>query len=300
MLAPPNDVVSGQLGERLGHVLDWSRHRLILASFWRDAARFGEWRIVPFLAMALPLLGSGWRRLNAHEWIGAVIVALTLGGYYGIYLLTPWDLAWHLDFSLVRLLLQLWPAAILLWCLTVTLREPPVASIVTSSGSIFRRRAALAGLFVANVAVAGTILTALARQLAPNELAAAHVGGGDVSAVIGDGWYERETDGRNLWVWSQGESTLLLCVSPHPAATAVTLRFRVRGLGTRMVSAKIGDRVVWREQVGEQWTSAEIVGLPLSPGVNRVVFTTDAPSMPESANPGARALSFTLYDVRLK
>jgi hypothetical protein len=35
-----------------------------------------------------------------------------LGGYFGVYVLTPKDLGWHLGTSLDRLLPQLWPLAL--------------------------------------------------------------------------------------------------------------------------------------------------------------------------------------------
>ncbi len=300
VLAPPNDVVSGHLGERLGRVLDGSRHRLILTSFWRDVTRFGEWRVVPFLAMVLPLIGPGWRRLNGREWLVAIVVGLMVAGYYGIYLLTPWDLAWHLEYSLVRLLLQLWPAAIFFWCLAVTESESPAMPAPAPKGAGFRRPVALAGFLLVNAGVAGVLLTLLSHQLAPNELARAHVGRGDVSAVIGDGWFGRETDSKNMWVWSKGESALLLRVNAKQPTTAVTLRFSVRGLGARTVTAKIGGRVVWRGNVGEQLAPVEIADLALPAGVTALVFTTDTPGVPESTGPDARPLTFAVYAVRMK
>jgi hypothetical protein len=42
----------------------------------------------------------------------ALVVALMLAGYFGVFLITPFDLKWHLDTALSRLLIQVWPAAI--------------------------------------------------------------------------------------------------------------------------------------------------------------------------------------------
>jgi hypothetical protein len=36
-----------------------------------------------------------------------------LAGLFAVYVITPKDLAWQLQFSLDRLLLQLWPSALL-------------------------------------------------------------------------------------------------------------------------------------------------------------------------------------------
>jgi CDP-diglyceride synthetase len=50
---------------------------------------------------------------------------LMLAGYFGIYLITPHDLRWHLLTSLNRLFIQLWPSAIFL-CFMIA-RTPEMA-----------------------------------------------------------------------------------------------------------------------------------------------------------------------------
>lgn len=45
------------------------------------------------------------RRLAGHERMMGLMLALMPAGYYGFYLASPQDLGWHLDNSLVRLLL---------------------------------------------------------------------------------------------------------------------------------------------------------------------------------------------------
>ncbi len=299
-LAPPNDVVSGQLVERLGGLFDGSRHLLILDALGRDLTRFGEWRVAPFLAMLLPLIGPGWQRLSRREWLVAVVIGLMLAGYYGIYLLTPWDLGWHLSFSLVRLLLQLWPAVIFFWCLAVTLPVSPAAaaSPVDDRGS--RRAVVFAGLLFVNAGLAGVGLTLLGRQLAPNELSRTRIDGTEVSAIVGDGWSARETYGRTTWIWSKGKSTLWLRISGDRPPIARTLTFAMRSLGPRIVTVTIGDRIVWRGEVGEQLMPVETTRLELPPGLTAVVFSTDSPGVLESASPDARALTFAVYSVSVK
>jgi small-conductance mechanosensitive channel len=53
-------------------------------------------------------------------------LALTLAGYFAIYLITPRDLYWHLRFSLSRLFLQLWPSTIFLFFLAVARRSSEI------------------------------------------------------------------------------------------------------------------------------------------------------------------------------
>ena len=52
-------------------------------------------------------------------------------GYFFVYVLSPHDLAWHLESSLSRLLLQLWPLAIFAYFAVV--RSPEQALIPKST-----------------------------------------------------------------------------------------------------------------------------------------------------------------------
>ena len=44
--------------------------------------------------------------------IGACVLGVMIVAYYAVYVLTPYDLEWHLRTSAVRLLAQLWPAMV--------------------------------------------------------------------------------------------------------------------------------------------------------------------------------------------
>jgi hypothetical protein len=46
--------------------------------------------------------------------VGANAIILSLAGYYAIFVISPYPLRWHLNSSLGRLLLQLWPSVLLL------------------------------------------------------------------------------------------------------------------------------------------------------------------------------------------
>ena len=52
----------------------------------------------------------------------AVAVALAGAGYYVIYVISPYDLEWHLQSSLDRVFMQLWPTLVL--ALFVIMRSP--------------------------------------------------------------------------------------------------------------------------------------------------------------------------------
>jgi hypothetical protein len=67
--------------------------------------------ILPLIVLALALrFKSNWRRDVLP--VGAVTAAMAVG-YFWVYILTPYDLSWHLQTSLGRLTVQLWPAVLL-------------------------------------------------------------------------------------------------------------------------------------------------------------------------------------------
>lgn len=292
-LAPPNDLLATPLGPRLAQLLAPERHRLILEVLWRDLRGFGEWRVLPFLTMALPF--AAWRgrvRLVA----GARLLPLALGGmlagYYIVYLLSPQNLAWHLDTSLVRLLLQLWPLALLWWGLTFPCRElepaaPPTSQIPTRLA------------FVAvNTLAALALVVVLSGQLAANEFAVKRDRAGTLRVTLGDGWHGREHHGRDTWAWSAGRATL--DVQSPAAPSPLTLRFTLRSLGARTVIVRLGDRVLWQRTGPDALVPVEITGLTLEPGRSTLEITTDAPGLPESPAPGARVLAFALYNLTVR
>lgn len=117
---------SGFAPTSAGSLTDWSRYQLILQAWRRDLPHFGEWYSLPFLVMALHLVGPrhGW--LERRTVVAAVLLLMLLAGCSAAWLLGPANLAEHLAESLARLLMQAWPAAIFLWCL-LAVRAAPAA-----------------------------------------------------------------------------------------------------------------------------------------------------------------------------
>ncbi|PYX78778.1 MAG: hypothetical protein DMG70_30355 [Acidobacteria bacterium] len=54
-------------------------------------------------------------------------LVLTATGYFAVYVITPYDLRWHLMWSLDRLFMQLWPSVLFLVFVTVRAPEPATA-----------------------------------------------------------------------------------------------------------------------------------------------------------------------------
>jgi hypothetical protein len=112
-----NDLVMSQTGTtELQRVLALGRYWLIGKTFLNQLLEFGGWIITlpALLLMYLLLTGVNTRpRDRVLMYTGALTLATMLAGHFTVYVLTPHDLAWHLRTSLSRVLMQLWPTALL-------------------------------------------------------------------------------------------------------------------------------------------------------------------------------------------
>jgi hypothetical protein len=115
-LAPPNDLTSAQtLAALAGTASDSTRIQVVLtrmaSELWFGGARF----VGPLpLVIAFAWIVRPARFLAGHCGAVAVILLGMLAGYAAAYVTTPHDLAWHLDTSVDRVILQVFPA--LVWC----------------------------------------------------------------------------------------------------------------------------------------------------------------------------------------
>jgi len=111
----------------LGRLTDFGRYSLISKSYFREIPEFGEWKISMVLVLLAYFLLLGRLRCLKQKpglltAIGAL--AITFAGYFLVYVITPAELGWQLDNSLNRILLQLWPSAVVVFfCVTRTPEE---------------------------------------------------------------------------------------------------------------------------------------------------------------------------------
>lgn len=117
-IATANDLISSQgLSIIFNKLIDFSRYVQILKAYVIGSVKFTEGIIsLPLLAIYLFLLGI--KREERDKIIintAFIALALMLAGYFFIYVITPYDLGWHLNTSLNRLFLQLWPSFIFLF-----------------------------------------------------------------------------------------------------------------------------------------------------------------------------------------
>ena|GEM_PF-331638 len=108
-----NDLMASQgMAETTRRLLDPIRHLTILKSFVS-----GGFQVANAFAVVVPLcfVLLGRRRDSGRR--GAIVISIVMGlmlaAYYCAYLTTPYELQWHLSTSVDRLLIQLWPSAVL-------------------------------------------------------------------------------------------------------------------------------------------------------------------------------------------
>lgn len=120
-LAPPNNLIAGQgFQQTIERLTDLSRPTQIGQSFL-DILLHHDALVVVLIPLYAGLLGLQASPLKRNGVVTSLlIIGLMLGGYFLIFLTTPYDLNWQLDHALNRLLLQLWPTVIFLTMLMVT------------------------------------------------------------------------------------------------------------------------------------------------------------------------------------
>ena len=128
-VAPRGDLFSDP-ATMLHKLLDPIRYWVIIKWYAKELFRFGHWLFVPVPVLMLAyyfVARHDTRTCRDSRYRASILaLALTLAGYFAIYLITPYDLYWHLRFSLSRLFLQLWPSTIFLFFLAVP--RPQTAS----------------------------------------------------------------------------------------------------------------------------------------------------------------------------
>lgn len=119
-LAPPSDVLSNGPARSLAQALQLSRHVEIVQYFVRELLTFGGWRflaqpigilvvlLVYLILVRAPLAAEHRPMLIA----GCALLGVQLLGYYTVYVITPYDLTWHLNYSIERIFLQVFPLSV--------------------------------------------------------------------------------------------------------------------------------------------------------------------------------------------
>jgi hypothetical protein len=133
-IAPPSDLFTSP-PSMLHRLFEQARFWIVLKAFVRKFFSFGDWLGIPATVLLLAfyfMAGRGERHtLPPGHRASILALILTFAGYFCVYLVTPYDLSWHLRFSLDRLFLQLWPSALFLFFLALRPQESPSSSSVS-------------------------------------------------------------------------------------------------------------------------------------------------------------------------
>jgi hypothetical protein len=118
-IAPTNDLFEGQTSDMiLSRLMSIDRYWLVLKASGKIVAKFAAWPAnIPvalllyfYLVRARP---GVWCRREIS--LSVVLLSVMLSGYYCVFVITPYDIGWHVSNSLERLLLQIWPSALFLY-----------------------------------------------------------------------------------------------------------------------------------------------------------------------------------------
>jgi hypothetical protein len=112
-LAPPSVLTEGlSLTVFTTRLFDLHRHMTVVTLMaeymMRWSARLGV-GVLPLVGLAAAWVAVRSERVR----VMAAVVGLMLLSYYFVYVLTPFDISWHISTSLDRLLVQLWPSLVL-------------------------------------------------------------------------------------------------------------------------------------------------------------------------------------------
>lgn len=115
----PSDLFSGN-NSFTAQILDFQRWLTIGSEFFAYTLRYGNWPISIILVLLAYMILVGFDRSEHQRQIWLfLIIAMQLMGYFGIYLVTPHDLTWHIYTSLERVISHAFPSAIFWVFITV-------------------------------------------------------------------------------------------------------------------------------------------------------------------------------------
>jgi 4-amino-4-deoxy-L-arabinose transferase-like glycosyltransferase len=126
-IVPPNDIINESITAQIPKLLDLSRYgTLILFSLY-------------FLAVYVFIVAAIWGVLASQQTVQIkfepvfLIVIFVLLGYGAIFLITPYNLTWHIVTAMERLILHVW--SLRLFCLGLTLQAKAEMPAQTSEAS---------------------------------------------------------------------------------------------------------------------------------------------------------------------
>jgi hypothetical protein len=140
-MAPPGPRSSQRLSDMLPYFADPSRYAAILRETGTELARGGGPLLIALALYAVVLGRARDERARGAAQGVVLVVALVAVVYGAVYMTTRADVTWHLSHSVDRLILQLWPSALLAFLLYIA-SPSEVAPVTAPTSRPARRRAA--------------------------------------------------------------------------------------------------------------------------------------------------------------
>jgi hypothetical protein len=117
-LAPVVDPLVTQRASMLARLHDVSRYTEVARGFFDNLLHLGSGVAHPFILLAVLGILVRWQvedRYRLPLWIATTALVLVFFSYCAVYLMTPYALAWQVQSSFDRLILQVWPGFLLVF-----------------------------------------------------------------------------------------------------------------------------------------------------------------------------------------
>jgi hypothetical protein len=147
-LAPPVDQLVTQGFSGLAKLQDLSRYTEVAGAFFNNLLTLGSGVAHPLILLAILGILLRWQleeRYKLPLLIATVALTLVFLSYCGVFLITPYVLAWQVQSSFDRLVLQVWPSFLLVFFVLLRRVADPgpvvlVKSDVTRKSSPIRKK----------------------------------------------------------------------------------------------------------------------------------------------------------------
>ena len=131
-LAPANEFLNGGNSKIIQNLMDISRHQMIFSSFKNLFLYSGGWNNIGILLILCIYYLVFHSRIKDNPpaiFIGFAIFVCQIIGYYVFYLISPYDLEWHLNTSLDRLFIHVYPTIVFITLIASQSPETIFASV---------------------------------------------------------------------------------------------------------------------------------------------------------------------------
>ncbi|MFQ5666426.1 MAG: hypothetical protein ACE5I7_08335 [Candidatus Binatia bacterium] len=123
-LAPPNDLLAnGGWNVTAAKLADVGRYEQVIRAFAAQWMRFGGGIFVILVCYAVFAGRSSDPLSRLPAAATSAVLAVTVTGFIGVYIVSPHPLSWHLRNSLLRIFVQLWPSIVFVFFLAVATPE---------------------------------------------------------------------------------------------------------------------------------------------------------------------------------